>query len=67
MKTRDIYFAAYLKSEKIKLIGFEKVGRIVYFEFDIKPEDLQDIRINFLNSKYNEIKNEIENLKVLGD
>ena len=44
-RTSDLYFAAYLKTAKIKLIGQEREGRRIFFIFefqDIIPELQQE-------------------------
>lgn len=44
-RTSDLYFAAYLKTAQIKLIGQEKEGRRIFFLFeytDLIPELQQE-------------------------
>jgi len=65
MITKDIFFAAYLLDQDIKLKSFNKDGRIIEFEFNTESFIDSNLRVNFLNSDYMKMKQQIEKLKGL--
>lgn len=65
MRTRDIYFTAFLIEEGNIPIDFTKNGHIVEFVFDIDDEQLKKLKLKYMSSKQNEVKTQIEKIKGL--
>ena len=64
--TTDIFFAAYLINKGYPVVNYETVIRTrkKYF-FNIPDGDYKNLKIEFMNSRENEIKQKIEMLKNL--
>ncbi len=65
MKTKDIYFAAFLVDQGHRPINYVKTGHIVEFEFDILDTMIKEVRLDYINSEFNKVKTKIETLKGL--
>jgi len=47
-RTSDLYFAAYLKTAKIKLVGQDREGRRIFFIFD-HDEIIPELQTEYFN------------------
>jgi len=65
-KTSDLWFSSFLiVISKNPVIGQERVGKKVYFIFDIDNEEWDRLKFEFFNSSLSKIKQEQERLKDL--
>lgn len=67
-RTKDLYFAAYLKAIGIPFLKSAKVGRKTYFVFE-NPDNMRDLRNDYFRGAAEvpalAFSNEIKNLKTL--
>ena len=65
MKTKDIYFTAFLIDQNIRPINYTKQGHMVEFEFDLPETAVKEMKLDYLHSKFNDVKTIIEKIKGL--
>ena len=66
MKTRDVYFAAYLKMKGYKVVDFILIDQHrAEFKFDITKEEYKKMKLEFVTSESSKIKQCMEVLKDL--
>lgn len=63
--TDDLALSAYLKIKGYRLIKSEQRGVKNLFTFELNGKNVQQLKMNFVNSEFIKYYNEIKNLKKL--
>lgn len=62
--TDDLAFSAYLKMSGYRLMKSDQKKSKTYFTFEVK-EDVDQLKVGFINSEFVRFYNELRNLKKL--
>lgn len=65
ISTDDLAFSAYLKLRGYRIIKSEPIKSKNFFTFDIPTEESHRLKVEFINSEFLSLYNELRNLKKL--